>query len=290
MKLSRCLILIFFCIFLQSCASSKISQQVQQGKNCFNAAEYKQSFRKLMPAAVNGDPQAEYAVGYMYYYGLGVSQDEESGIFWMNKAADQGYPPAIRALNLIHCTKNKDTCPYHAEPDKARRHVYSKDSVLRSVAEPPPATVKIYADKAAEKKYSDADVYRVAKKSSGQMTKQSNSPMTAANKPAHVVSKPKSEEASAKPSFRPYSENKKYSLQMLGSYHLADVKKAQKALGPEAATHIWHTKHNGKDWYVLTYGQYASLMQANLAMDEMPQEVRDFKPWVRDVGVIDAVG
>lgn len=96
---------IFFIIVaslcLQSCASHRMSQELQQGKKSFDAGDYKQSFHTLLPAASNGDPEAQYAVGYMYYYGYGVPQDSESGLFWMHKAADQRYEPAMKALSLI---------------------------------------------------------------------------------------------------------------------------------------------------------------------------------------------
>jgi TPR repeat protein len=37
----------------------------------------------------------------MYYYGYGVAQDAESGRFWMEKSANQKYPPAEKALQML---------------------------------------------------------------------------------------------------------------------------------------------------------------------------------------------
>lgn len=102
MRLGRFLLFISICIFLQGCVSPKMSQEVQLGKILFSDGEYKSAFRRLMPAAVCGNAQAQYAVGYMYYYGYGVAHDTESGLFWMDKAAAQGYKPAIKALQKIH--------------------------------------------------------------------------------------------------------------------------------------------------------------------------------------------
>jgi hypothetical protein len=71
-------------------AGSHPSQQ-QSGK----------SFSQVKEAASGGDPDAAYALGYMYYYGQGTQQDVEMGKAWIHRAADQGQPMAIRALQLL---------------------------------------------------------------------------------------------------------------------------------------------------------------------------------------------
>jgi TPR repeat protein len=95
-----CVILI--CVLLQACASDFQSRQVQEGKDSFNRGDFKDSFKELLPVAARGNAHAQYAVGYMYYYGYGPAQDSESGIFWMQKSADQNYTPAIQALKIIN--------------------------------------------------------------------------------------------------------------------------------------------------------------------------------------------
>lgn len=79
--------------------------QFKQGRKAFDAGDFTVAFRILLPVAVEGDVQAQYAVGYMYYYGLGVTEDTESGIFWIKKAAYKGYPPAVNALAEIASKK-----------------------------------------------------------------------------------------------------------------------------------------------------------------------------------------
>ena len=96
------LCLILFCVLLQACASDFQSRQIEEGKASYNRGNFKDAFRELLPLAARGNPHAEYAVGYMYYYGYGPAQDSESGIFWMQKSADQNYEPAVRALKLIN--------------------------------------------------------------------------------------------------------------------------------------------------------------------------------------------
>lgn len=109
---NRYVVMILVCIFLQACASQRMPQELEKGKQDFGAGDYKQAFRELLPLASEGSPDAQYAVGYMYYYGYGVAQDSETGIFWMRKAANQRLPKAISALEMIE-HKDRDAALSH---------------------------------------------------------------------------------------------------------------------------------------------------------------------------------
>jgi len=96
----KMIMVILFCNLL-ACAAGRIPQELQKGKMSFASGDYHAAFHELLPLASEGNVDAEYAVGYMYYYGYGVTRDCESGIFWMKKAADKGNLPAIKALSMI---------------------------------------------------------------------------------------------------------------------------------------------------------------------------------------------
>lgn len=74
---------------------------LQQGKRYFHDGYYKKSMMLFLPLACDGNCEAQYAVGYMYYYGYGVTQDTDVGHFWIKRSAEQGYEPAQDALRLI---------------------------------------------------------------------------------------------------------------------------------------------------------------------------------------------
>jgi len=40
--------------------------------------------------AANGDPAAQWALGYTYSYGIGVPKDDKEAAKWIRKAAEQG--------------------------------------------------------------------------------------------------------------------------------------------------------------------------------------------------------
>jgi TPR repeat protein len=106
---------ISLCLLLASCAHTPYSpgalSHIQQGKRDYQAGLYRKALQQLMPEAQAGYPEAQYTVGYLYYYGQGVAPDQEVGILWIARAAKQGYPPAIRAMRLIRAHQDEASHP-----------------------------------------------------------------------------------------------------------------------------------------------------------------------------------
>lgn len=103
----RCLC-VLLTLFLSACATRTFQPMtpeqrslLQQGQRFFLQGYYKRAMHELLPLACDGIANAEYAVGYMYYYGYGVLQDTDVGYIWVKRAADKQYPPAQHALVLI---------------------------------------------------------------------------------------------------------------------------------------------------------------------------------------------
>ncbi|HVE43613.1 MAG TPA: hypothetical protein VNC84_00550 [Gammaproteobacteria bacterium] len=95
-------ILCFSVCWLTACAHLANESAVQQGQRYFEQGYYKRAMHTLLPAACDGNAKAEYAVGYMYYYGYGVGQDTDVGYVWIQRSAHQHYQPAVTALNMMH--------------------------------------------------------------------------------------------------------------------------------------------------------------------------------------------
>ena len=103
------ILMLLSCVFmLSACNPSPATQsELAQGKRLFDGGYYKSAMKQLMPLAANGNAEAEYAVGYMYYYGYGTIQDADTGTFWIQRAADQKFQPAVDALVLIQPKPSK---------------------------------------------------------------------------------------------------------------------------------------------------------------------------------------
>ena len=90
----------FMAVFLTACVSS--SFHLKEGIRDFHQQNYRSAFIRLKPEAMRGQPDAQYAVGYMYYYGQGVTEDKKEALCWIRKAALQGNNDAQLALRAIH--------------------------------------------------------------------------------------------------------------------------------------------------------------------------------------------
>lgn len=98
--LLRLFIVITLSLSLFACASSG-NPSISEGQAAFQKQDYHNAFDRLYPAAVNGDARAQYAIGYMLYYGKTGIVDRNAGMMWIQKAAEQGDKQAQQAWQLI---------------------------------------------------------------------------------------------------------------------------------------------------------------------------------------------
>lgn len=52
--------------------------------------------------------------------------------------------------------------------------------------------------------------------------------------------------------------------------------------------HYYRTRLNGKDWFVIIYGQFKSPAEAKAAINQLPEAVQALKPWVRSYASVHA--
>ena len=86
-------------ILLTGCMKSSFN--LNEGIRSFQVQNYRQAFIHLKPEAERGQPDAQYAVGYMYYYGQGVTEDRRKAWYWITAAAKSGQPDAKRAIKVL---------------------------------------------------------------------------------------------------------------------------------------------------------------------------------------------
>ena len=72
-----------------------------KGKEAFHGGDYAQAMRLLQPLAQQNNAEAQYAMGYMYYYGQGVQADRLKAIEWFRRAAENNSAKAIDALTML---------------------------------------------------------------------------------------------------------------------------------------------------------------------------------------------
>jgi TPR repeat protein len=78
----------------------------KMGIESFKKQDYKTAYTNLYPLAVEGDDEAQYAVGYMLYYGKTGTANPPEGMDWIRRSATQGNPLAQRALGIFYAQAN----------------------------------------------------------------------------------------------------------------------------------------------------------------------------------------
>jgi TPR repeat protein len=92
-------------ITLNGCSTTPDSAEVdetaailKEAHLAYNTKAYNKVFQLIFPLAAAGNDQAQYTLGYLFYYGLGVDKSEQQAMHWIQQAAAQGNKKAQRAL------------------------------------------------------------------------------------------------------------------------------------------------------------------------------------------------
>lgn len=97
--LSRIFLLVSI-LLLSACAST--GQVLKQSKIDMQEGNYTTAFERLKPLAEKDNADAQYAIGYLYYYGRGTDKDLVQAQKWIRKAASAGQPQAIKAMAILN--------------------------------------------------------------------------------------------------------------------------------------------------------------------------------------------
>ena len=76
-----------------------VAAGLTEGMGYFDRQLYPQAFNEFKPLADRGNEQAQYYTAYLYLNGYGVTADENLGLQYLNKSADQGYEKAQALLS-----------------------------------------------------------------------------------------------------------------------------------------------------------------------------------------------
>lgn len=74
---------------------------LHQARIEYHAGRYVEALHLLEPLAKKGNPDAEYTLGYLYYYGYGTNKDKSKALIWIRRAAMQGNDRALTALQTL---------------------------------------------------------------------------------------------------------------------------------------------------------------------------------------------
>ena len=67
---------------------------LEEGVEAYSASDHETALKQIKPLAEEGDPEAQYKLGRMYYTGEVVPIDDRKAIHWFKKAAEQAHARA----------------------------------------------------------------------------------------------------------------------------------------------------------------------------------------------------
>ncbi len=210
------------------------------------------SFDQIKMAAESGDADAQYALGYMYYYGKsGATKDIIEAKKWIGKAAAQKQPQAVKALALMNRQQSK-VVAYQKEPSSTTVNVEQKEFGDRT---------NLAVESGKDRKID----------SSWGMNQKNDERLT------YVKMKRQRSEKDQEPIASHVSGA--YTLQLLGAYRKDQiVKMIEKHHLYDAG--IYQTLYKNKNWYVLLYGQYKNKEEADLVAKKLEKQLA-VKPWTK---------
>ena len=83
-------------------AASGFAADFAAGLKAYENSDYVKAFNEWKPIADEGDPNAQFNIGLLYYDGKGVPQDYQQAADWFRRAADQGYAKAQQNLGEMY--------------------------------------------------------------------------------------------------------------------------------------------------------------------------------------------
>ncbi|MCG6963131.1 MAG: sel1 repeat family protein, partial [Acidobacteria bacterium] len=75
---------------------------LEQGLAAYKAGHYQEALDLWRPLAAQGNPEAQFRLGYMYANGLGVALDQGLALTWYRKAAELGHAKAQYNVGIAY--------------------------------------------------------------------------------------------------------------------------------------------------------------------------------------------
>lgn len=278
--------------------------------------KYHCSLSAIEKGAVGGDPDAQYALGYMYFYGVGTVRDPEVATLWIDRSAAQGQPLAMRAKEMMRSSGSMYVPaypPYNQKSSGPKKSVAELNSAQPNQALG--SALPGYAGKSdantgsqapelgalPEKTSTSTSVSAGSKKMIPPLSQRTPDrrllPGARANTGINgeriaVANKPTAQ--SSRPNIKQVSWSKSpaatggasYTLQLLATPHFKRLVSFIDRYNIDDKVNYFAAKKKDKTLYVLVYGNYPTMDQAQRAIRHLPSELRSMHPWVRRLSAI----
>ncbi|MCH9770575.1 MAG: SPOR domain-containing protein [Gammaproteobacteria bacterium] len=297
-KLSKWAVVALLPGLLVACShSGKSSLSDQHMAMCRNnrfLSKYDCSLSRIQQAAQMGDPDAQYALGYMYYYGIGTTTDAQAAQIWIDRAAAQGQPLAQRArrllegggsLHSLHARRRGSGVSLHQSPaDVSQMNAQAPEKKLNNV-------LPGYGKRKKASALQELNTSKAPKSPVSAHQRMANASVTqhetiasASTSVSHSVAQSGSADQAQSELMTMPARN--YTLQLLGSHNLEGVNAFIQQYGLTGKVKIYQASFHHESWYMIVYGSYPNFSAARRALRELPPGIRKLRPWIKSFAIV----
>jgi len=237
-------------LLISGCASTPDYNDDQvrfeAGKEAFLAHEYVQAARLLEPLAIKGHSQAQYTLGYLYYYGLGITQNSEVGKRWISSSAAKNNQLALKALELI--SKEEKSTAKEGKLDRAEPDISNVEAPV-TIEESPIEVV------------------------------------TAKKTPSAPLEVAPAAQQEIKPIQQGWVFNQppgSYTIQLTSLTNEAAAKRFLDSNPLNGVTKLISYDSQGSRRYGIIYGSFLTYTEAKEALANLPDTLAKMSPWIRN--------
>jgi hypothetical protein len=130
---------------------------VDAGIEAIRSGNYPEAFNQLIPLAKEGNPEAQYNMGWLYANGFGAGVDVPTAVYWWKKAAASNHAASQFSLGMVYLTGDGKTIKknvpeaIHWHMRSARNGYVEGQEMIRQLYETRKrAVLKLYPDIATE--------------------------------------------------------------------------------------------------------------------------------------------
>ena len=82
--------------------AAPVDQAFRQGLSAYHSGDYQKAMKIWLPLAQKEDAAAQAGIGFMYHRGMGVVIDNDKAAYWLRKAAEHGQPEGQFMLGSLY--------------------------------------------------------------------------------------------------------------------------------------------------------------------------------------------
>ena len=255
--------------------------------------KYDCSFSKVYASSKRGDADAQYALGYMYFYGIGTVRDSKAAEGWIRKSAAQGQPLAVRALKIMYGDRYTGT----GEVNSTRSYPgpkYTSRSVAEMNSSAPKSSINnhlpAYSKTAGTTAPGKAPVLQVLQRkpsstsSTSAGSAKSTTTKTEASPPMSQVSNPRLAPQASQVTAS-VNGTHQYTVQLFASHDEAAAQKFISKFQLQGIANYHQASISDAPWFIVFYGKYSSMDAARTALASLPTNLQALHPWIKTLNI-----